>query len=254
MPRLSGPLGLALRILAQGGGGAGGYAHTPGPYVPVTDTLTLPDTRVLRIRMDGQDANGEVRTVYNWAFATSDKTVFTIQDTDDDRIKVIVPGPDLARTGTARSATLTVTGTPDADLGATVLTRIFTITVIPGLAVEIVVTISLSGGPAFRLLSDFDLPLNETATATMNAVDSKGRSVAVTNVAFTGGGARYHIVATADPKVVTLVPDSIGGASLAVTCDPDVTEVTGALEADFIVSVVQSVPTTLAGLYDIEIP
>lgn len=254
------PLQVYLRLLNLQRGASRALPRndiqSPVGYLPITDTLTLPDTRIMRVRMDGQDASGNVRPVYNWSFVSSDTSVFTVQDTDDERIKLIVPGPDLFLSGLARTATLTVTGTPDANIGAPVLTRVFTVNVIPVDAFEISLYLSINGGRERFIASGLfpDIPVNLTAVVRMALVDRKGRNVVPTNVVWSGGAPQFHLVATTNPQIVTLVPDTLGFNGFDVSCDIIVASETVHLSQGYNPNIIASAATVLAGQYDIELP
>lgn len=230
--------------------------QSPVGWLPVTDTLTLPDTRVLRLRMDGQDAGGGVHTVYYWSFVSSDETAFTVQDTDDERVKLLIPGPDMLQTGLPRTGTLTVTGLGDPALHLPVITRTFTINVVPVNAVSLALYVSLGGGPEFKITAtSFSVPVNVTAVLRLAVVDSKRRNVVPPTVTWdTGGSLKYHIVATSDPQVVTLIPDTLGGSGLDITANVVVGAETTHVNAFYGVDLIESVPTLFAGQYDLELP
>ena len=260
--RVSRALLIEAMLRQHRGGRVGGPAHSQPPYIPAPAQLTLPDTRILRLRMDAQDELGNVRTAYNWNFETSDRTVFTVRDTEDERIKLLIPGPDLAKDGPPRMAKLTVSASADPAIRSDgTLDTAFDVTVVPGLAADIRITYSVGDDDAAHEWTADELlsfPQNKTATLTMTAIDQKGREVDVTDVTWSNNGSpRYHLEATADPRVVILHVDALSGGIedlLLVSCDADVASEVVTLEKARSLRLVESAPTQLTGMYDIEWP
>lgn len=246
---------------------------TPPESTPLTlvqnGTVYIPMGFAARLRVYARDEAGTDLNSDAGAFESSNTGIF--------RVVSVVGGPDIDVDGfpdywevllaAVSVGTATLSEYVDAECGRATNESVVPVTdsltvVVHHIATEIVAFYTEEDGGSEMEVQEIaadtfviNLPINKNATFRVEGRVGKA-IVPLSNIVFNdGGSSNFHVVATADPAVVTIVTDAIflGGDPLVITADGNPNpDVTASLSLTVTVKVSQTAPTNLVEFYSIE--
>lgn len=201
-------------------------ATTPVAAAIASDTVWIPLGFYAVVVVAGRDATETERTIESVKGVSSNESVFTLPALTP----FVVPAGSLYLDSVSvGTGTLTITADaaaaneqiPDVPITDTLTVVVYRV------ATQLVVYFTEAGStnelrvPVIAGFVTLQLPINTTATIRVEGQDAAGTVVPLTTVAFQMQGGEAHLVATADPAIVTLVPDTNGSGTFKVTADGD---------------------------------